>query len=120
MQKPISLLRCCRENLIPLSYLVAPGAARSSAEETEKPRMLTVVLRSTGDKARDIRRLHRVHGLLRACPGNDRFSFFIFENNHYYLIEYPNDSIQITPVLVHKLAEMVGEKNLKIEQIHLQ
>jgi DNA polymerase-3 subunit alpha len=108
------------ENLIPLSYLVAPGAARSSAEDTDKQRMLTVIMRSTSDKNRDIRRLHRVHGLMRACPGNDRFSFLIFENSHYYLIEYPNESIEITPPLIRKLAEMVGENNLRIEQINLQ
>jgi len=106
------------ENLVPLSYLVAP-ARRSSSSEAEQAQMLKVVLRSSGDKNRDIRRLHRVHGLLHACPGKDRFSFLIFENGHYFLMEFPNDTVQITQALCDKVADLVGEDNLRIEQIKL-
>ena len=41
--------------------------------------MVTVILHSTGNKTRDQRRLQRLHGLLRSCPGLDRFSLMIQE-----------------------------------------
>ncbi len=108
------------ENLIPLTFLVAPAGTRSSAEEDDQPRMLTVVLRNTADRNRDIRRLYRVHGLLHACPGNDRFSFLIYEGGHYFLMEFPNESTRITPGVIRKVAELVGgEDNLRIERIKL-
>ncbi|MCE5209043.1 MAG: DNA polymerase III subunit alpha [Chloroflexi bacterium] len=106
------------ENLVPLSYLVAP-AGRFTGEENGQSRMLKVILRSTGDKNRDIRRLHRVHGLLHACPGKDRFSFLIFENGHYFLMEFPNDTVEISPALSRKVTDLVGEGNVQIEQIKL-
>ncbi len=108
------------ENLIPLTFLVAPAGTRSSPEEKDQPRMLTVVLRHTSDKNRDIRRLFRVHGLLHACPGQDRFSFLIYEGGHYFLMEFPNESTHITHGLIRKVAELVGgEDNLRIERINL-
>ncbi|MCJ7625615.1 MAG: hypothetical protein MUO76_19150, partial [Anaerolineaceae bacterium] len=106
------------ENLLPLSYLVAPGGARSDPETVDgKPRMVTVVLRSTGDKHRDVRRLKRVHGLLHSSPGNDRFSFLLFEGGHYLLMEFPNETTSLTPDLSRRLAEMVGEENIRVESI---
>ncbi len=105
------------ENLAPLSYLVAP-ASRAN-EDTSQPRMLKIILRSTGDKNRDIRRLHRVHGLLHACPGKDRFSFLIFENGHYFLMEFPNNTVEVSTTLCHKVADLVGEENVQVEQIKL-
>ncbi len=41
--------------------------------------MLTVVLRSTGDKTRDVLRIRRIHGVVSTNPGNDRFAIHVFE-----------------------------------------
>ena len=79
--------------------------------------MLQVVLRTSGDKDRDIRRLKRVHGVLRASPGKDRFSLMIFENNHYYVIEFPNETTGITPELLRKLTDLVGPDNFRVEPL---
>jgi DNA polymerase-3 subunit alpha len=106
------------ENLVPLSYMVAPGGSRSDPKTfDDKPRMVTVVLRSTGDKKRDVRRLQRVQGLLHSYPGNDRFAFLLFESGHYFLMEFPNESTNLTPELSKRLAEMVGEENVRVESI---
>jgi DNA polymerase III subunit alpha len=82
--------------------------------------MVTVVLRSTGDKIRDVRRLRHVHGLLLSCPGNDHFSLMLFEFGHYFLIEFPNNTTGINPELIRKLVTAVGEDNVRVEPIKIQ
>ena len=64
--------------------------------QTTEYRMLTVVLRSTGDKARDVQRVRRVCGSLLANPGTDRFALLIFEQGTRYLLEFPNHTTGIT------------------------
>ncbi len=104
---------------VPFNYIIPPANASLGAGE-DAPRMLQVVLRTSGEKERDIRRLRRVHGVLRSSPGRDRFSLMIFENNHYYVIEFPNETTGITPELLRKLTDLVGQDNLRVEplQIH--
>jgi DNA polymerase-3 subunit alpha len=80
------------------------------------PRILTVTIRPTGDKMRDSRRVHRAHGLLKSCPGNDRYAFVAFEKEHWYFIEFPNETTGINTELVSCLAGMFGEENVRIEQ----
>jgi DNA polymerase III subunit alpha len=109
------------QSFVPLSYIVPPAVQAQSSKRSElQPRMVTVVLRSTGDKVRDVRRLRHVHGLLLSCPGNDHFSLMLFEFDHYYLIEFPNDSTGITPELIRKLVNAVGEDNVRVEPIKIQ
>jgi DNA polymerase-3 subunit alpha len=79
------------------------------------PRVLTVVLNTTGDRDRDIRRMRRVHGLLRSRPGNDRFSFLLMEGFHQYHIDFPNDMIGISTELMDSLLEMVGPDNVWVK-----
>jgi DNA polymerase III subunit alpha len=108
---------------VPLSYIVPPAvqshAAGSKRKDTQ-PRMVTVILRSAGDKVRDVRRLRHVHGLLLSCPGNDHFSLMLFEFGHYFLIEFPNNTTGITPELIRKLVAAVGEDNVRVEPIQIQ
>jgi DNA polymerase III subunit alpha len=108
---------------VPLSYIVPPAvqshAAGSKRKDTQ-PRMVTVILRSAGDKVRDVRRLRHVHGLLLSCPGNDHFSLMLFEFGHYFLIEFPNNTTGITPELIRKLVSAVGEDNVRVEPIQIQ
>ena len=82
--------------------------------------MLTVVLRSTGDKTRDVLRLRRIHGIISSYPGNDRFAFHVFERGRGYLLEFPNDSAGINPELVQRLSSLIGSENVRIEPITFQ
>ena len=102
----------------PFNYIVPPAASADSHKD--QPRMLKLVLRANGDKERDARRLKRVHGLIHSYPGKDRFSMIIFENGNYYLIEFPNETTGISPELIHKLVELVGEENVQVEPIQIQ
>ncbi|MCC6147298.1 MAG: DNA polymerase III subunit alpha [Anaerolineaceae bacterium] len=101
-----------------LSYLVPPARTGVIEQLTEsQPRMLTLVLRSTGEKNRDVRRLKNLYGQVLSCPGKDRFAFMMFENGHYYLVEFPNETTGITPELIRRLEEMLGKENVRVEAI---
>ncbi len=82
--------------------------------------MVTIILRSSGEKERDVRRLKRVHGLLRSSPGSDHFCFLIFENGHRHFLDFPNDTTGVNQILVDQLTELVGAENIQIESIKLQ
>jgi DNA polymerase-3 subunit alpha len=104
-----------------MPFLVPPLILQpSDAEDARQPRMVTVILRATGDAQRDRRRLVRVHGLLVSAPGKDRFSLLIFEGTHHFLIDFPNDTTCVTPDLLRKLRDMVGDENLRVETIKIQ
>lgn len=105
------------QDMMTLSYILPPGG--QVAKNDEQPRMATVILRSCGDKARDNRRLLRVHGVLRSCPGKDRFSFLVYEGKQYFLIEFPNETTGLKAELVRRLTEMVGEDNIRITPIQV-
>jgi len=106
---------------LPLTALAAPFLISPlvQASEGQEPRMVTVVLRSIGEKVRDVRRLKNVHGKLRSFPGQDRFSFLVFEDNHQYLLEFPNDSTCICSPLLAELVKIVGEENVRVEPIRI-
>lgn len=103
-------------------YIIAPALKGGAREEgsSELPRMATITLRSCGDKDRDVRRLRRIYGALVSSPGTDRFAFQVFENNRYFLLEFPNDSTGLSTELITRLLEMVGEENLRIDPIPIQ
>ena len=105
---------------VPVSYIVPPASIGASARESDQPRMITVVLRSSGNKERDARRLKVVFGLMVSSPGKDRFSFMVFEQNSRYILEFPNETTGISPELVRRLSAVVGEDNLRIETIQIQ
>ena len=105
---------------VPVSYIVPPASIGASARESDMSRMITVVLRSSGNKERDARRLKVVFGLMVSSPGKDRFSFMVFEQNSRYILEFPNETTGISPELVRRLTAVVGEDNLRIEPIQIQ
>ncbi|MEW5870596.1 MAG: DNA polymerase III subunit alpha [Chloroflexota bacterium] len=97
-------------------YLVSPRPA----EESGGVRMLTVVLRSTGDKTRDVLRIRRIHGIITSYPGNDRFAIHVFEKGRGYLLEFPNFTAGIGTELMERLKGLVGPENVRIEMITFQ
>ena len=106
----------------PGPFLVTPFIlpARNAAGPTDQPRMITISLRSTGDKRRDVHRLRRIYGELVANPGNDHFAFRIVEAGRVYMLEFPNNTTGYSPQLHERLAQMVGEENLRVEMIPIQ
>jgi hypothetical protein len=84
------------------------------------PQQITVLLRSTGDKERDKRRIKTLHGLLISFHGRDKFSFHIFENGQGHLIDFPNDTTRICPELIERLKRLMGEESWRVEEITFQ
>jgi DNA polymerase-3 subunit alpha len=95
-------------------------AAGTPRREPPELHMLTLVIRSTGDKDRDARRLRRVHGLLLSYPGRDRFAFLIYEAARHYNLEFPNATTGYCRELHAQLIALLGEGNLRIEPHRLQ
>jgi len=122
---PVAAAEAKREKLSPPEVPPVPVAAPFlvsplvQAAEGQEPRMLALVLRSTGDKVRDIRRLRVIVGKLHSFPGQDRFSFLVFEHNHNYLLDFPNDTTCICSPLLSELSQIVGEENVRVEPIRI-
>jgi len=91
--------------------------------EAGKPgqtRMLTVVLRSSNDKTRDVLRLRRIHGTIMTFPGEDRFTIQVFEKGRSYLLEFPNFTTGVTQELLDRLHFLVGGENIRVDLISVQ
>jgi DNA polymerase-3 subunit alpha len=95
-------------------FLVAPLAVMDKKEDVY---MITVVLRSSNDKTRDILRLRRLHRTIMSFPGNDRFAFHVFEKERGYLLEFPNFTTNMCNDLLSRLKLLVGMENVKTEKI---
>lgn len=108
---------------LPTSMTSSPGATggQDGFEEEKNPaRMLTVILRSSNDKHRDVRRLKRIHGIVQSYPGLDKFSLLVFEGGRRFLLEFPNETTSICSELISTLIELVGEGNINVEPIKIQ
>ena len=97
-------------------YILSP----LSIPDGETIHMITVIVRSSGDKTRDVLRMRRIYGIASTYPGNDRFAFQVFERNRGYLIEFPSLTIGLCPELVSRLNFLVGSENVRIETITFQ
>lgn len=115
--------------LVAMPFFVSPTAqnaaqAALSANELqhdeETQRMVTVILRSSGDKLRDVRRLKRIYGILKSYPGKDKFLFMVFESGRRFHMEFPNETTGICAEQIRKLIELVGEGNVNVEPIKIQ
>jgi hypothetical protein len=98
-------------------YLVPP---LSVSAEDGSVSMITVMLRPTGDRTRDVLRLRRIHGIITSYPGNDRFAFHVFERGRGYLLEFPNYTVGLCPELLSRLAHLIGADNVRVEKITFQ
>lgn len=101
---------------------IMPPAERTNAlpGDSSELRMVTLVLRAGGDRQRDVRRMRRVLGMLTSCPGRDKFALRIFENGKHFLVEFPNDTTGLSSDLLRELKALVGEDNVRVENIKLQ
>lgn len=117
---PITPVNQVKESiLIPHYSPVSQPILDQSATRGEL-RMISIVLRSTGDRQRDIRRLKSAQGLLLSHPGKDHFAFQIIEDGKLSSIEFPNNTTGISQELINKLADLVGNDNIRVDQILIQ
>lgn len=96
----------------PIKYI------ETELEKQNSIKMLTVVIRSTGDKSRDVLRLRRLHSIIASYKGNDRVAYRVFEGNRGYLLEFPDLTIGITPELLLRLEQMLGKEQISVEEIN--
>ena len=78
------------------------------------------ILRSTGDKEHDRRRIKTIFGTLISFHGRDRFSFQIFEDGKGYLIDFPNDTTRVCTEVLERLKKLMGEESWRVEEITFQ
>lgn len=81
-------------------------------------RLVTVILRSTGDKLRDARRMRRVHGLLNSYPGTDQFVFDVYESSRRYSLEFPNSSTGFCTDLRIQVEGLLGVGSIHVSASH--
>ena len=98
------------------AFLGAPG----TTPDTDKVKMITIVLRSSHDKVRDNLRIRQIYGTLITYPGKDRFAFHVFERSHGYLIEFPNFTTQVCPELLSRLKTFIHVDEVRVEEITFQ
>ena len=92
-------------------------AGRVPAGDT---RMVSLILRSTGDGKRDALRMRRVHGLLTSYPGGDRFAFEIFEASRRYHLEFPNSTTGYCGELHTQLIRLLGDGTIHVTPYRVQ
>jgi len=103
-----------------LPPIVPPPILAEKRDDALPPRMITITLRPSGDPERDRRRLKNVYFILMSKPGKDRFQFQIFEGGKGHLIDFPNDTTRLTPELLGRLKNLLGEECWRIEEITFQ
>ena len=89
-------------------------------DSTHPPKQITVILRSTGDKDHDKRRIKTLYGTLISFHGHDRFSFHVFEEGKGHLIDFPSDTTRIDAELLSRLKKLMGEESWRVEEIRFQ
>lgn len=89
-------------------------------DQTHPPKQITLMLRSTGDRGRDKRRIKTIYGTLISFHGRDRFSFHIFEGGKGHLIDFPGDTTRICPEMLVRLQKLIEEENWRVEEITFQ
>jgi DNA polymerase-3 subunit alpha len=94
--------------------------AQEDKDKDHPPQQITVVLRSTGDKEHDRRRIKTIYGTLISFHGKDRFSFHIFEEGKGHLIDFPNDTTRVCPEVLERLKKLMGEESWRVEEITFQ
>ena len=104
-------------DILPSLYI---PLAQEEKDKEHPPQQITVMLRSTGDKDRDKRRIKTIYGTLISFHGNDRFSFQIFENGKGYLIDFPNDTTRVCTEVLDRLKKLTGEESWRVEEITFQ
>jgi hypothetical protein len=116
--KPGMVVQAVESPVQPVSKypsLYAPVA--QTEDRSRPPKQITVLLRPTGDRERDKRRIRILHSTLTSLKGRDKFSFQIFEGGKGHLIDFPNDTTRVCPEVLTKLRNLMGEESWRVEEI---
>jgi hypothetical protein len=108
------------ERMAMVSSIYIPLQKETGEEQKRPPQQITIILRPTGDKDRDRRRIKTTYGTLISFHGKDRFSFQVFENGSGYLIDFPNDTTRVCPEMLERLKKQLGEEAWRVETITFQ
>ena len=114
---PIEPVRIPPTDFLPSLYI---PLAQEEKDKDHPLQQITVVLRSTGDRERDKRRIKTIYGTLISFHGKDRFSFQIFENGKGHLIDFPNDTTRVCTEVLDRLKKLMGEESWRVEEITFQ
>ncbi|HUE99725.1 MAG TPA: DNA polymerase III subunit alpha [Anaerolineales bacterium] len=115
--QPIESVQVQPADILPSLYI---PLAQEEKDKEHPPQQITVMLRSTGDRDRDKRRIKTIYGTLISFHGRDRFSFQIFENGKGHLIDFPNDTTRVCVEVLDRLKKLMGEESWRVEEITLQ
>ena len=72
-------------------------------------RWMMIYFQRSEDAEKDRRRLRRLHGILTAYPGKDRFSIVLEDAKQAFKMEFPNDTTAYCEELVTDLLTIVGD-----------
>jgi len=113
-----SISEISEEPDLPLpKFILSPIISETDEQEVY---MITLLIRSLGDKTRDELKLRRIHGIITSYPGNDRFAFHLFEKGRGYLLEFPNYTVGLCDEMMVRLQPIVGKDNIRVEKITFQ
>jgi len=115
--QPIGPVQAQSPDILPSLYV---PLAQEEKDKDHPPQQITVILRSTGDRERDKRRIKTIYGTLISFHGRDRFSFQIFENGKGHLIDFPNDTTRVCTEVLERLMKLMGEESWRVEEITFQ
>ncbi len=105
------------QDFIKPPVIMSPISTMSNPGEKGEVRLVTVTIKSSGERDRDVRRIRLVHGVLNSFPGRDHFCFLVYEHGYRHLLDFPNDTTNASKDLVSQLAELVGRENVQIENL---
>jgi DNA polymerase III subunit alpha len=91
--------------------------AQEEKDKEHPLQQIIVMLRSTGDREWDKRRIKTIYGTLISFHGRDRFSFQIYEDGKGHLIDFPNDTTRVCTEVLDRLKKLMGEESWRVEEI---
>ena len=109
--------RSNQEDYIKPPMIVSPLPNDVPFGKKTDTRMITVTIRSSGEKERDLRRMRMVHGVLNSFPGRDRYCFLVYEHGYRHLLDFPNHTTNVNNDMINQLTEIVGKDNIRVETI---
>ncbi len=65
----------------------------------------------------DVERLNGLVEMLKSYPGEDEVSLTVFSSGERIRLDLPNIAVSCSPELRQGLAELLGEKNLRMERL---
>jgi len=77
-------------------------------------RHVLIDINQSGDAEKDIERLHKIMGILRSYPGQDRVSLAVVSEDEVTKLEIPETTINYCPELAGELSKVVGESNFRL------